>query len=1090
MWNPPPPDLQINIKRHLDVPNSTPLKSNSNDASPRVSQSNDQEGPLETSTTNNNNNNVNAINHVVNDRFGNTSHVLPYGSTFNRPTITSSLPHPRLEKVGPYLTIATLQAYTILTVVRCLADPIWIVRTNEKTGSAPTHVAEIGNLEKIFLACAIGFTMLSCVGVTLRILDKLPWFRKIPVITAYLEAAFCIAALASFLSTHTIPSGSQFSHGFLACVITVIFSSIVAIMLTVDWWRGFPSAGLSATLKALIISSFVMTIVIIIGAAIYYSLEDWTFDEAVNFCIVSFATIGYGNLSPKTKAGQVIFFFYGLLGISALGFFVVSLRNAVIEQFQWRLVDRFSKPAHLTRVQTRMSAKDISFPEARFEEEQRVHSLFVTLTTIGFGDYVPKEPGAVEFWNVYVFVGLSVFAYILSISSESMASQIHLVDDRDEDDDDMYGWERNEDPNAPLTTRSGILGLEGLKWLHHQQQLHPQGTNTDLRHDEDAKFTGNVGSINNTMQGLGRYCEDSTGRIFTISAKERRQMLQAEYYASHSLPAMIRLVDTKGIPHEKTIRRGSTHENISGLSDVANSDQPGNTYATVGYYGTNGKLDLERVNRASRLRNEPRIGGTRTADHGTNTTMARNQPQIRFGTPTSTVHGTGRRFNEVPDERRESEAGHIPSCMDLFSQPSQYNSGEGSSRQGDDFLGIQGDVVTRIRANSWDHSATQQRRGPSQNEIDRWLAEEAGMLEGPNFNYVTRRHLNPTTNDGLSRPSQSSDGTTRVPSSPGDNDRSPSSPEHDRQGLLQEHRIQNCEGASSLDEILIPLTTEPTIMNTNEETQFLAGQDVERIERGLEPNLRHPRQTLATSVHGSILPSNRSVNHTPETNDLYLRGGGSGPGHEPYAHGVPLSGSNSKENGEDTRTSAPRPLELFVDDDRPYTPQQSNHSQPLSIFSNHPRSEQGSTAHTPSGSIHHSRPPSVLMTIFDEPVRNLQGSRLVSRTNSLSTSRSHSRGTSTERLVSGASPAESQEPEGHNPPFPSSVISDVGVGPFDEIRNPETIPHFDQDIDLNHLEMTPQQIEEEKKRRAELRREREIEARLAILRERGRGDYA
>lgn len=82
--------------------------------------------------------------------------------------------------------------------------------------------------------------------------------------------------------------------------------------------------------------------------------------------------IGYGDLSPKSVAGRIIFFFYGLLGISSLGFFVVSLRNAVIEQFQWRLVDRFSKPAHLTRVQTRMSAKDIPFPLARLEEEQQV----------------------------------------------------------------------------------------------------------------------------------------------------------------------------------------------------------------------------------------------------------------------------------------------------------------------------------------------------------------------------------------------------------------------------------------------------------------------------------------------------------------------------------------------------------------------------------------------------------------------------------------------------------------------------------------------------------------------------------------------
>lgn len=105
-------------------------------------------------------------------------------------------------------------------------------------------------------------------------------------------AIFCIAALTSFLKTHRLPPGGQFSHGFLACVITVVFSSIVAVMLTIDWYKGFPSAGLSATLKALIISSFVMTIVIIIGAAIYSTLESWSFDDAVNFCIVSFATIG------------------------------------------------------------------------------------------------------------------------------------------------------------------------------------------------------------------------------------------------------------------------------------------------------------------------------------------------------------------------------------------------------------------------------------------------------------------------------------------------------------------------------------------------------------------------------------------------------------------------------------------------------------------------------------------------------------------------------------------------------------------------------------------------------------------------------
>lgn len=80
-------------------------------------------------------------------------------------------------------------------------------------------------------------------------------------------------------------------------------------------------------------------------------------------------------MSPQTTAGRIVFFFYAVIGISAVGFFIVALRNAVLEQFQWRLLDQFSKPAHITRVQTRMSTKDMSFPLARFEEEQRVKQM-------------------------------------------------------------------------------------------------------------------------------------------------------------------------------------------------------------------------------------------------------------------------------------------------------------------------------------------------------------------------------------------------------------------------------------------------------------------------------------------------------------------------------------------------------------------------------------------------------------------------------------------------------------------------------------------------------------------------------------------
>ncbi|KAG0327220.1 Potassium channel [Podila humilis] len=516
---------------------------------------------------------------------------------------SDSIPHPRLQKVLPYVTIGALQAYTTLTVVRCVADPTWFVlkENDDKTGGGDnsTHSGKIGLVERMLLGFTVAFMFLSCVGFTLRITDRAPWFRRIPVISAVLQSIFCTSALIVSLRSNIIPANSEFSHGFLSCVISVVLSAIVAIMLAVDWWRNFPSAGLTAQLKALIISSFMMTTVIIIGAAVFSKIEGWSYDDAINFCIVSFATIGYGNISPKTVGGQLFLFTYGVLGISSIAYFIVSLRNAVIEQFEWRLVEKFAAQAHLHRVQTRMSTRDLSFPLARFEEEQRVKKVVkrkmimrmfmiwvalwfggagvftaierVTLTTIGFGDYVPQEPLAIEFWNIYVFIGLTVFAYVLSLFSESMASHIHLVDDEDVDEDvdedEMYGWEKCEDDlNAPWSAWGGMLGLDGQKWAQEQHRLgqalidaegdmeqaptqetnqpqpHPQPLNSLTYQDPFDCSLQNEASLDwqrfQLQQIMSRshqqqHRRSSTGKVLHIPAKERKKMLEAEYFATH-----------------------------------------------------------------------------------------------------------------------------------------------------------------------------------------------------------------------------------------------------------------------------------------------------------------------------------------------------------------------------------------------------------------------------------------------------------------------------------------------------------------------------------------------------------------------------
>ncbi|XP_017208343.2 potassium channel subfamily K member 4 isoform X2 [Danio rerio] len=168
----------------------------------------------------------------------------------------------------------------------------------------------------------------------------------------------------------------------------------------------------------------------------------WDLASAFFFCGTIVTTIGYGNISPKTWWGQFFCICYTLVGIPLFGFLLAaagdhlgtSLRNAIakIEALLWK----FKVKPVIVRVITSVLSillgcvLFIFLPILVFQKIENwtllesAYFVVITLTTVGFGDYVAgddvKGDDGREYWYkplvwFWVLFGLAYFVTILSM---------------------------------------------------------------------------------------------------------------------------------------------------------------------------------------------------------------------------------------------------------------------------------------------------------------------------------------------------------------------------------------------------------------------------------------------------------------------------------------------------------------------------------------------------------------------------------------------------------------------------------------------------------------------------------------------------
>ncbi|KAE8286636.1 Potassium channel subfamily K member 3 [Larimichthys crocea] len=165
----------------------------------------------------------------------------------------------------------------------------------------------------------------------------------------------------------------------------------------------------------------------------------WKFAGSFYFAITVITTIGYGHAAPSTDGGKVFCMLYALLGIPLTLVMFQSVGERINTGVRY-LLHRLKKCLGMRRTEVSMvNMVTIGFIScmstlcigagafSRFEGWSFFHAYyycFITLTTIGFGDYVAlqneqalqKKPEYVIFSFIYILTGLAVIGAFLNLA--------------------------------------------------------------------------------------------------------------------------------------------------------------------------------------------------------------------------------------------------------------------------------------------------------------------------------------------------------------------------------------------------------------------------------------------------------------------------------------------------------------------------------------------------------------------------------------------------------------------------------------------------------------------------------------------------
>uniref|UniRef100_A0A4W3GT81 Potassium channel, subfamily K, member 10b n=1 Tax=Callorhinchus milii TaxID=7868 RepID=A0A4W3GT81_CALMI len=166
----------------------------------------------------------------------------------------------------------------------------------------------------------------------------------------------------------------------------------------------------------------------------------WELGSAFFFAGTVITTIGYGNISPSTEGGKIFCILYAIFGIPLFGFLLAGIGDQLGTIFGKSIakVERVFRKKQVSQTKIRVISTIlfilagclvfVTIPAFIFKHTEgwttleALYFVVITLTTVGFGDYVAGGDIDIHYREWYkplvwfwILVGLAYFAAVLSM---------------------------------------------------------------------------------------------------------------------------------------------------------------------------------------------------------------------------------------------------------------------------------------------------------------------------------------------------------------------------------------------------------------------------------------------------------------------------------------------------------------------------------------------------------------------------------------------------------------------------------------------------------------------------------------------------